>query len=54
MVSRDVKVLEENSWSDQENELVDNQIPSLEIDEQLENTWHWDLRFPILQVKKQQ
>ena len=40
MVSRDVNVSEEKSQSEQENEIVDNQSPSLEIDEQLENTGH--------------
>ena len=36
MVSIDVKLLEDKSWSDQENETMDNQNSLLQIDEHVE------------------
>jgi len=38
MVSRDVKFLENKSWSEQENETLDSQNPLHQIDEQTKNS----------------
>jgi hypothetical protein len=56
VVRRDVKFLEEKSWSDQENETMDNQNPLLQIDEHVESLGQQvpPPRLPRLQVQRQE
>jgi hypothetical protein len=56
LVSRDVKFLENKSWSEQENVTLDSQNPLHQIDEQTENSEQQahPPRLPRLQVQRQQ
>jgi len=53
-VSRDVKFLEEKSWSDKKSETMENQNPLLQIDEHVESLGQQvpPPRLPRLQVQR--